>query len=86
MSLILGDNFSYGGAKPLDARLKYSTLAEMKAVVDSTMYDGCIAYCAATDNTYQWKLSNSVESDTGRWREFHTRLVAEVNGENLSLS
>lgn len=68
--LTLGDNFSYQGAKPLDARLKYDTLAAMKAVGDATMYDGCLAYCTATDKTYQWKSTNSVDADTGKWREF----------------
>lgn len=70
MSLTLGDNFSYGGSKPLDARLSFATLADMKAVVDATMYNGCIAYCVATDKTYQWKSTNTVDADTGRWREF----------------
>ena len=68
--LTLGDNFSYQGAKPLDARLKYATLAAMKAVADATMYDGCMAYCVATDKTYQWKSTNTVDADTGKWREF----------------
>lgn len=72
MALTLGDNFSYQGAKPLDARLKYSTVAEMKAVGDSTMYDGCLAYCSATEKTYQWKSTNSVDETLGRWREFET--------------
>lgn len=70
MALTLGDNFSYQGAKPLDARLKYDTLTAMKAVADSTMYDGCLAYCVATDKTYQWKSTNEVDADTGKWREF----------------
>lgn len=70
MALTLGDNFSYLGAKPLDARLKYDTLAAMKAVSDSTMYDGCLAYCVATDKTYQWKSTNTVDEDTGKWREY----------------
>lgn len=70
MALILGDNFSYGGSKPLDARLKYSTTTEMKAVADSTMYDGCLAYCTETDKTYQWKSTNEVDTTLGRWREF----------------
>lgn len=70
MSILVGDNFSYSAAKPLDARLKYSTLADMKAVGDATMYDGCMAYCVATDKTYQWKSTNSVDASTGRWREF----------------
>ena len=72
MALTLGDNFSYQGAKPLDARLKYDTLAAMKAVADSTMYEGCICYCVATDKTYQWKSANTVDADTGKWRELET--------------
>lgn len=70
MALTLGDNFSYQGAKPLDARLKYDTLAAMKAVADATMYDGCMAYCSANEKTYQWKSTNTVDPDTGKWREF----------------
>lgn len=69
MALTLGDNFSYQGAKPLDARLKYDTVAAMKAVADSTMYEGCIAYCSGTDKTYQWKSGNTVDETTGKWRE-----------------
>lgn len=70
MALSIGDNFQYLGAKPLDARLKYTTVAEMKAVGDSTMYDGCLAYCSETDKTYQWKSANTVDETTGKWREF----------------
>ena len=70
MSILVGDNFSYSAAKPLDGRLKYDTLANMKAVADATMYDGCLAYCSATDKTYQWKSTNTVDADTGKWREF----------------
>jgi hypothetical protein len=70
VALTLGDNFSYQGAKPLDARFKYDTAAAMKAVADSTMYDGCIAYCDETDKTYQWKSGNTVDDTLGKWREF----------------
>lgn len=70
MALTIGDNFSYQGAKPLDGRIKYDTLATMKAMADSTLYDGCLAYCKATDKTYQWKSTNTVDTDTGKWREF----------------
>lgn len=70
MALTIGDNFSYQGAKPLDGRIKYDTLAAMKAMADSTLYDGCLAYCVATDKTYQWKSTNTVDPDTGKWREF----------------
>lgn len=66
----VADNFSYLGAKPLDGRIKYDTLAAMKSMADSTLYDGCLAYCVATDKTYQWKSTNTVDPDTGKWREF----------------
>lgn len=71
MALTLGDNFSYQGAKPLDARLNYSTVAAMKAVADATMYNGCIAYCTEADKTYQWKSTNTVDETTGKWREYN---------------
>lgn len=70
MALTIGDNFSYQGAKPLDARLTYNTLSLMKAVADATMYDGCTAYCKEADKTYQWKSTNTVDETLGRWREF----------------
>lgn len=70
MSILLGDNFSYSAQKPLDGRLKYDTLASMIAVADSTMYDGCLAYCVATDKTYQWKSTNEVDPTLRKWREF----------------
>lgn len=70
MSLVLGDNFSYQGAKPLDARLKYDALAQMKAMADSVLYDGCLAFCKEDSKTYQWISTNEVDATTGRWREF----------------
>lgn len=72
MALTIGDNFSYLGAKPLDGRIKYETVAAMAGMGDSTLYDGCIAYCVATDKTYQWKSTNTVDSTLGKWREFET--------------
>ena len=72
MAITLGDNFSYQGAKPLDGRLKYDTVAAMASMADSVLYDGCLAYCVATDKTYQWKSSNTVDPTTGKWREFET--------------
>ena len=89
MALTLGDNFSYMGSKPLDARLKYDTVAAMKAMADSILYDGCLAYCAATDKTYQWKSTNPVDPDLGKWREFTSGSggasdLADLGDVNLS--
>ena len=72
MALTIGDNFSYQGAKPLDARLKYDTVAAMSGMADSVLYEGCLAYCTATDKTYQWKSGNTVDATLGKWREFET--------------
>ena len=72
MALTIGDNFSYMGAKPLDGRLKYDTVASMAAMADSVLYDGCLAYCVATGKTYQWKSTNDVDATLGRWREFES--------------
>lgn len=86
MALTLGDNFSYQGAKPLDARLVYSTVASMKAVADSTMYDGCMAYCVATDKTYQWKSTNTVDPDTGKWSEYSSGGGHEIKNNGVAVT
>lgn len=86
MALTLGDNFSYQGAKPLDARLKYDTLAAMKAVADATMYDGCLAYCVATDKTYQWKSTNTVDPDTGKWSEYSSGGGHEIKNNGVAVT
>lgn len=72
MSISVGDNFSYLGAKPMDGRLKYDTLADMVGMADSTLYDGCMAYCVATDKNYQWKSTNESDATLGKWREFES--------------
>lgn len=86
MALTIGDNFSYMGAKPLDGRLKYDTVASMKAMADSVLYDGCLAYCTATDKTYQWKSTNEVDATLGKWREFSSGAEIEVDDEIDSTS
>ncbi len=69
MGISVADNFSYLGGKPLDGRIQYATLAAMKAMADATLYEGCEAYCIETDKYYKWKSSNTVDADTGKWRE-----------------
>lgn len=81
MALTIGDNFQFLGSKPLDARLKYNTVAAMKAMADSTLYDGCMAYCVATDKTYQWKSTNEVDATLGKWREFESGGSVTVDDE-----
>lgn len=70
MSINIADNMAYNGKKPLDARISYATLALMKAVTDANIYEGCLAYCAETDKYYKFLSTNTVDADTGKWREF----------------
>ena len=72
MPIQVGDNFSYKGTKPLDARTKYATVADMKNATASDLYDGCLAYVDATKKNYQYDSSNTVDPDTGKWRELQT--------------
>lgn len=69
MGISVADNFSYLGGKPLDGRIQYATLTDMKNMADATLYEGCEAYCVATDKYYKWKSSNTVDASTGKWRE-----------------
>lgn len=70
MSIAVADNFSYQGTKPLDARFQFNTVASMKAAVENTLYDGCFAYVTATKKYYSFDSSNTVDTDTGKWREY----------------
>lgn len=70
MGISIADNFQYQGKKPLDSRTSYATLAAMKAVTDATISEGCLAYCEETDKYYKFKSSNTVDADTGKWREY----------------
>ena len=72
MAIQVADNFSYQGAKPLDARLKYNTVADMVAVSTSTIYDGILAYVTATKTYYTYDSTNDVDPTLGKWRELTT--------------
>ena len=72
MSISVADNFQYLGAKPLDARVKYDTVANMVAVASANLYDGCLAYVTATKKNYQYDSSNDTDPTLGKWRELPT--------------
>ena len=69
MGIQVADNFDHKSKKPLDARISYTTLALMKAVTDTNIYEGCEAYCAETDKYYKFLSTNTVDASTGKWRE-----------------
>ena len=66
---MVGDNFSYKGSKPLDARTKFATVAEMVATPVADLYDGCEAYVTATKKYYSYDSTNEVDETLGKWRE-----------------
>ncbi len=68
----VADGFRYQGSKPLDERLKYDSIADMKAVSESALYDGCFAYVTATQKYYSFDSSNETDETLGKWREFQT--------------
>ncbi len=70
MAISVADNFSYQGGKPLDARMKFSTVSEMVGTAASVLYDGCFAYVAATKKYYSYDSTNDVDQTLGKWREY----------------
>lgn len=84
MSVQISDNLDYKGSKPNFARDSFATMALMKAVDDSFMDDGHVSYCAETGERYMWKLANSVDATTGRWRQIFngSKMFINVNDVN----
>ena len=85
MGISIADNFNYQASKPLDSRIKYDTLSAMKSAVDATLYDGCMAYCVATDKYYKWLSSNTVDTDLGKWREFSAGGSFYTAGDGINI-
>lgn len=79
MAIQVADNFQYLGQKPLDARVKYATVADMAAVAASSLYDGIMAYVVATEKNYQWKSTNPVDQTLGKWREFESGGASDLD-------
>ena len=72
MAINVADNFSYKGGKPLDARTKYATIADMVATPAADLYDGCMAYVSGVKKNYQYDSSNTSDPTLGKWREFES--------------
>ena len=70
MAIKVGDNFNYQGQKPNFDRDSFDTLAYMKAYPETSIDDGHISYCKENGKSYQYKVNNSVDGTTGKWREF----------------
>lgn len=69
MALTIGDNFSYKGRKPLDARIVVTSITDLLAIPASTIYDGIIVYVAADKKFYTYDSNNSVDPTLQKWTE-----------------
>lgn len=69
MAIQVADGFDLKSKKPLDGRIQYASIAEMKAVPEATLYDGCTAYVTATKKKYTFDSSNTSDETFGKWRE-----------------
>ena len=63
------ENFTYIGTSQNFERDSYTTLAEMKAVVDKRMPDIFTATCKETGKLYIYNKSNEIDEILGKWRE-----------------
>lgn len=74
MSLGIGDNFKYQGKKPNFERDSFATKAEMKGFPEANVDEGHISFCEEDGKHYEFKAGNSVDTNTGKWREFTTNV------------
>ena len=63
------ENFTYIGTQQNFERDSYTTLAEMKAVVDKRMPDIFTATCKETGKFYIYNKNNETDEILGKWRE-----------------
>lgn len=70
MAISVADNFSYQGGKPLDARMKFSSVSDMVATPAASLYDGCFAYVTAEKKYYSYDSSNTEDPTLGKWTEY----------------
>lgn len=64
------DNLSYQGKKGNFERDQFATKAAMKAYPEASIDEGHLAFCLEDNKRYEFRASNSVDTITGRWREF----------------
>lgn len=74
--LIIGDNFSYQGQDPLDARLVTQSLTTLLAIPNYTIYDGIQVYVLSEKKYYVYDSNNTNDPVLGKWKEF------EANGSS----
>lgn len=75
MSIQVGDNFTYKGQKPLDARLVFNTIPDMVATPSTIIYDGILVYVLSEKKFYTYNSTNTVDVTLDKWRELTTSSI-----------
>lgn len=75
MSIQVGDNFTYKGQKPLDARLVLDTIPDMVATPSTIIYDGILVYVLSEKKFYTYNSANTVDAILNKWRELTTSSI-----------
>ena len=77
----MSEGFKLYKNEPLDSRMQFNSMAEMKATEDFKLYDGCFATIANDPNkiTYQWWSSNPIHSVYGKWRPMSEMMGTAAN-------
>lgn len=57
---------------PLDSRSLFDTVLSMASFTESSLDEGHIAYCKETDKHYEFKSTNEVDTQLGKWREYNS--------------
>lgn len=78
MGIVLWDNIDYKGKKPLDSRMLFDTIAEMKNFNENYLPDITLAFNKADSKMYVFNRTNDVDVTTGKWREFEGGATPEV--------
>ena len=91
MSIKIGANLDFRGKNPNFARDQFETLLEMKSISDNAIDEGHISYCKETGLHYEFKSENSIDENTGKWREFkpggeNSNIDLDIDLEELSLN
>lgn len=71
MAIQMSENFSLLNSSPLDGRLLYNSIEEMKSMEDYMLYSGIIATVKGSNKTYQWFPDNTATVELGKWREYN---------------
>lgn len=74
--------FGYEGTQPNFKRDQYTTLAEMKAVVD-TIDEGHISYNLETKKHYVFRSTHEVNETTGKWEELNAEAEQQFTAEEV---